>query len=493
MKLGQAIVFALVAGVLLSGPKPAAAATITDAQLTDYINRMSLEEQIGQLFVAPTPASPTDAQTAVAKYHLGGLILFGRDLTGKTAAQVAAVVRADQAKAKVPLLIATDQEGGSVSRLSSSLTYANTPFPSPQAANRAGGMAKVLAAARTAQEDLAALGVNWNFAPVADVSTNPASFIYARTFGQNYQVTADYIKQVVPVMQSTGVGATLKHFPGYGDQGDTHVGFATSARPLAQLQQRDLLPFQAGIDAGVDGIMVTHIIMTAIDPNYPASLSAKVVTQLLRKQMHYQNVIITDDLSMGAIGDFTRAHHLATADVLAVQAGNDIILHNDYATGIPAIAAAVAKGTISRQQIQAADLRILQLKRKLNLLAAAQFPAAKLTLTRRKFTKRTLTLQGAGPANTTVTAMAGAAKIGTTRTTATGAFSLTLARTARTRHVTLTASSAKRTITIPARRHKQPAKRQAWLPWAAGGAGVVVIAGLAGIATRHRPGRHRRR
>nr|WP_175265030.1 glycoside hydrolase family 3 N-terminal domain-containing protein [Lacticaseibacillus nasuensis] len=223
MKLGQVIVFALIAGVLMSGPKPVAAATITDAQLTDYINRMSLEEQIGQLFVAPTPASPTDAQTAVAKYHLGGLILFGRDLTGKTAAQVATVVRADQAKAKVPLLIATDQEGGSVSRLSSSLTYANTPFPSPQAANRVGGMAKVLAAATTAQKDLAALGVNWNFAPVADVSTNPASFIYARTFGQNYQATADYIKQVVPVMQSTGVGATLKHFPGYGDQGDTHV------------------------------------------------------------------------------------------------------------------------------------------------------------------------------------------------------------------------------------------------------------------------------
>ena len=114
MKLGQVIMFALVAGVLMSGPKSAAAATITDAQLTDYINRMSLEEQIGQLFVAPTPASPTDAQTAVAKYHLGGLILFGRDLAGKTAAQVAAIVRADHAKANVTLLVATDQERGSV-------------------------------------------------------------------------------------------------------------------------------------------------------------------------------------------------------------------------------------------------------------------------------------------------------------------------------------------------------------------------------------------
>ncbi|WP_461212882.1 glycoside hydrolase family 3 N-terminal domain-containing protein [Lacticaseibacillus sp. GG6-2] len=346
---------------------------ISDAQLRTYVNKMSLDEQIGQLFMSRTPSDPAQAQAGVAKYHLGGLVLFGADFKIGSAATLKARVDSYQAKAKIPLLIATDQEGGEVSRFWDSPTLGLKHWPSPQEAYAAGGMAGVLDAAKQTAATLKSVGVNWNFAPIADVAPDPSNYIYDRTFGQGYQATADYIAQVVPAMQDAGVGATLKHFPGYGAAGDTHVGFATVSTPLATLEHQDLLPFKAGIGAGVDGIMVTHIVMKAIDAKYPASLSRKVITGLLRHKLHYDGVIITDGLGMAAITQFRQQYHLASTDVLAVQAGDDAVLNNDYVTGIPAIKAAVAKGTIKRSQIEASDLRILKLKRKLGLLSKAQF------------------------------------------------------------------------------------------------------------------------
>lgn len=376
------LVSALIA-LATSTSNPVAAvgrSTITTADLKQKIKHLSVDEQIGQLFISRAPATPAQARADVAKYHLGGLVLFGTDFQAESAQALKQTVQSYQSAASVPLLVATDQEGGTVSRLSDSPSYQNTNFPSPQDAYTAGGMSSVLYQAKLAAQTLKYVGVNWNFAPIADVASSSRNYIYDRTFGQSYQATADYIKQVVSVMQAQGVGATLKHFPGYGAAGDTHTGFAKVDTPYAQLAKKDLLPFKAGINAGVDGIMVTHIVMQAIDPTYPASLSHKVITGVLRKRLGYQGVIITDGLGMGAIGEFKAAHHIPSIDVLALQAGDDAVLANDYVTGIPAIKAALAKHQLTNNQIQAADLHLFQLKNKLHLLKPADYIKPKLTM-----------------------------------------------------------------------------------------------------------------
>ncbi|WP_203626128.1 glycoside hydrolase family 3 protein [Lacticaseibacillus mingshuiensis] len=395
-KMGTA---ALAAAVMLGtgATQPVQAVSlpkVDTATLDRYIDRMSLDEKIGQLFISRTPASVAQAQNDVAQYHLGGLILFGTDFSGQTVSSMQAKLAGFQAASKLPLLIATDQEGGTVSRLSDSAAIsAGRSFPSPQQSNAAGGTAAVVKAAEASAQLLKTLGVNWNFAPVADVSSDPNSFIYARTMGMSYADTANVISQVVPAIQNQGVAASLKHFPGYGSAIDTHTQFATVDRPLATLKAEDLVPFQAGINAGVDSVMVTHIVMSAIDPDYPASLSAKVV-KLLRGDLHFDGVIITDDLAMGAIKQFATAHHLSTPDVLAVQAGNDGVMADDYATGIPAIKAAVANGSITMTQLDSAVRHILQLKVKLGLVTAAMVETPRVTVTKTTTSGKTATITG---------------------------------------------------------------------------------------------------
>ncbi|WP_164509844.1 glycoside hydrolase family 3 N-terminal domain-containing protein [Lacticaseibacillus porcinae] len=377
------VVLGMATGFSLVAAQPVAAVGrdhITTADLKAKISQLSTDEQIGQLFISRAPATPEQVKSDVAKYHLGGLVLFGSDFQAGSAESLKQTVASYQAAAKVPLLVATDQEGGTVSRLSDSPSYQNTNWSSPQDAFAAGGMSNVLAQAKLTAETLKYVGVNWNFAPIADVAEDSSNYIYDRTFGQGYQSTAEYIKKVVPVMQKQGVGATLKHFPGYGAAGDTHTGFAKITTPYAELEKKDLLPFKAGIDAGVDGIMVTHIVMEAIDNTYPASLSHKVITGVLRKQLGYRGVIITDGLGMGAIGQFKAAHNIPSIDVLALQAGDDAVLATDYATAVPAIKAALQNHQLTTKQITTADLHLFQLKNKLGLLKPADYITPKLAL-----------------------------------------------------------------------------------------------------------------
>lgn len=242
---------------------------------------------------------------------------------------------------------------------------------------------------------LRTLGINWNFAPDADVSHAEKGFIYDRTFSSSYEQTAKYIGEVVPACQKDNlIAATLKHFPGYGDAADTHTGFAVRKDTLDYLRKHDMLPFLAGIKAGVDSIMVTHVIYDHIDPENPATLSTKVIN-LIRHECAFDGVIVTDALEMGAISDFAKKHHQASVDVLAVKAGNDMIMNANYATGISEIAAAVRNGDISERQIDKSVKRILTLKEKLHLsdekkvreinhIAIAQLNSAKISKTQKQ-------------------------------------------------------------------------------------------------------------
>ncbi|TLQ51010.1 beta-N-acetylglucosaminidase [Lacticaseibacillus casei] len=413
-KFGKRVASILGCGVLLLGSiglsssasvaHAAGDQPISDAELNQYISKMSLDEKIGQMFVSRTPQDTAQARADVAKYHLGGLIVYGADFTsveGSTpeAAQTAFKnkLQSFQDSAKLPLLIGVDQEGGSVSRLSQNPLIANgRAFPSPQALFAEGGMAKVTQEAQQVGTILKNLGINWNYAPVADSTADTDSFIYPRTIGQDYTATADYISQVVPAWQNTGIAATVKHFPGYGSAVDTHTDFAVVTKSEEAFEKEDLLPFKAGIDAGVDSIMIAHIVMQSVDPVYPASLSKSVVTDLLRDKLGYKGLIITDALGMGAITKFAASHNNVPVDVLAVAAGNDCIMNDDYATAIPQIHQAVTSGQLSEQAIDQHVFRILSLKRKLGLLTAAQLETKQVRVDNVAYdqAKKTATVSG---------------------------------------------------------------------------------------------------
>ena len=200
-----------------------------DERINDIIAGMSLEEKVGQLFFVRCPE--TGAAEDVETYHLGGLLLFGRDYKDAngdwlTEDDFTAALASYQDAAAIPLFIGSDEEGGTVTRASKNPNLFSEPLPSPQELYAAGGLDGLLERTLSYNQKLKAFGVNVNFAPVCDVSTNPDNFIYARSFGQDAQTTADYISSVVPVYAQSGVACVLKHFPGYGNNADTHTGIA---------------------------------------------------------------------------------------------------------------------------------------------------------------------------------------------------------------------------------------------------------------------------
>ena len=328
-------------------------------EVEDLLASLTLEEKVGQLFFVRVP--DTDAVSDVSTYHLGGYILFGRDTADKTADALIQTIQSYQDAAAVdtgiPLLIGVDEEGGTVVRVSSNPHLRASKFPSPQKAYASGGMEAVLADTREKDLLLSALGFNVNLSPVADVSTNPADFMYDRTFGQDAAATADYVAQVVSQMAEDGMGSVLKHFPGYGNNADTHTGVAIDKRPYETFEESDFLPFEAGIAAGAPFVLVSHNVVECMDAALPASLSP-AVHEVLRETLGFDGIVITDDLAMDAVKQYANGE----AAVLAVLAGNDMLITSDYQNDIPAVLAAVADGRIAESDIDAHVLRILRYK-----------------------------------------------------------------------------------------------------------------------------------
>ncbi len=332
------------------------------ARAQELLDGMTLEEKVGQMFIARCPE--TDAAQLAADYHLGGYILFGRDFKDKTAEQVTADIQSYQDAAEIPLLIAVDEEGGTVNRVSSNPNLRSSPFRSPQSLYSEGGLELVRSDAQEKCRLLESLGININFAPVCDVSQDPADFIYDRTLGRDAQETSQYVAAVVETMAEEGMGSVLKHFPGYGNNTDTHTGVAYDDRPYDTFLTSDFLPFQAGIAAGADMVLVSHNIVSAMDEASPASLSPEV-HRVLREDLGFTGVIVTDDLVMDGVRDFAGDDEAA---VLAVQAGNDLLCCTDFQTQVPAVLAAVESGEITEEQIDAAVLRVLTMKLRLGIL-----------------------------------------------------------------------------------------------------------------------------
>lgn len=329
---------------------------------------MTTEELVGQLFLARCPSDETAVQDVQA-YYLGGYILFGRDFEGQTPDSIQAIIADYQAAAEIPLLIAVDEEGGTVCRVSSHSAFRDSRFPSPRRLYDEGGMELVLETETEKCQLLRSLGINVNMAPVCDVTTDPDAFMYSRSLGQDPQLTGEYIRQVVGCMQTHQVGGVLKHFPGYGNNTDTHVGIATDDRSLEELEAVDLVPFRAGIDAGCDAILVSHTFVNCLDSQLPASLSPTVIGYL-RQSIGFAGVIVTDDLVMQAITDLYGTEEAA---VLAVLAGNDLLCSSEYQRQYAAVLEAVNTGRIPVSQIKESVVRILQWKYDLGLLKIADY------------------------------------------------------------------------------------------------------------------------
>lgn len=335
-------------------------------KITRILNKMTLDEKLGQLYFAHSTGNFDQMKQDVKKYHLGGITLFAPDFTNRTHTKFLNEIRAYQSNSKFGLLIATDQEGGTVTRIDSNSQISKRHFPSPAEIYQQSGLTGIRKEDSTVAKILKQNGINMNFAPVADVALNKDSFIYKRTLEQDHQTTAKYIPIAVKAIQQEHVASCLKHFPGYGDAADTHTGFVQINKPLLKYQTNDLLPFKTGIHAGVDSIMVSHIIIKSIDATKPASLSP-AVHHLLRYNLNYHNIIITDDLQMGAITHYANKYN-TVPDVLALEAGNDMLLGGNYQKNILIIKKAIQNNKISIRQINQSVKRILRLKEKLGIL-----------------------------------------------------------------------------------------------------------------------------
>lgn len=321
------------------------------------IQDMTMEERIGQLFLPRLPDGDVNALTR--RYHPAGYTLYGKDFTGKTRQQVQQTLQSYQSASQIPLLLAVDEEGGSVVRVSSNKNLRPAPFPSMQALYQAGGVDAIVADTREKARFLLDLGINLNLAPVCDVSVSAGDYIYDRTLGLPAADTADVIAALVTAMEEENLSGALKHFPGYGNNRNTHTGISIDRRPYEQFQQQDFLPFAAGIRAGAPSVLVSHNIVTAMDPDRPASLS-KPVHEILRNELQFDGVIMTDDLSMDAIKLYTDGQSPAVAAFLA---GNDLLLTSDWKQDYRALLTAARAGAIPAGRIEESLRRILTWKK----------------------------------------------------------------------------------------------------------------------------------
>jgi beta-N-acetylhexosaminidase len=361
----------------MTQPAPTSQAVTPESLARDALARMTLEQKVGQVFMLGFEGtSLNDKNRALIQgLHLGGVTLFARNIdNGPQLARLDAELQtiADP----VPLFISVDQEGGLVVRVTDGATI----FPGNMAVGATGDASLARKVAEASTSELLAMGVNMDLGPVVDVNTNPMNpVIGVRSFGSNVDVVSQFGSETIQAIQSSGVSAVAKHFPGHGDTDvDSHRDLPVVPHPLERLESLELLPFKSAMRAGVDGIMTAHLYLPAIEPqpDVPATLSKTVLTGLLREQLGYQGLILTDALDMDAIKKDRTA---AEAAVQAFEAGADMLLiagitredRQHLGDGPPALLAAVQSGRVSEERLDASVSRILEAKARRGILPGA--------------------------------------------------------------------------------------------------------------------------
>lgn len=318
----------------------------------EKLKEMSLNEKIAQIFLV---RYPDDGTSVLEKYQFGGYVFYAKDFENKSYDEVKKMLNDLQSVSKIPILTAVDEEGGKVVRISSNPRLVNEPFKSSRELYLEGGFEAIKEDTINKSKLLFDLGINLNLAPVIDVSVNSNDYMYSRAFGEDSSVTSQYAKEVIKASKGLGVSYTLKHFPGYGNNADTHNGKAIDNRSYEDILKNDLPPFEAGIDEGAEAVLVSHNIVNSIDSNNPASLSTSI-HNLLRNKLEFKGIIITDDLAMGATKD------IDGATLKAILSGNDLIITTDYEKSINSVKEAISNKVIDESLIDRLAFRIIAWK-----------------------------------------------------------------------------------------------------------------------------------
>lgn len=328
----------------------------------ELVKNMSTEEKVGQILLARCPA--VDAVEDAKKFHIGGYVLFGRDFDNKTKNQITGNIRSYVNSQDIPMIAAVDEEGGTVSRLSTNRELTDKPFKSPRELFDEGGINAIVEDTKNKCQLMKNLNINTNLAPVCDISKMPGDFMYERSIGQDPDITSDYVSQYTKTSQDNGISVTLKHFPGYGNNADTHTSVAVDKRNYETFLNNDFLPFRAGIEAGAHMVLVSHNIVECMDKNNPASLSPEV-HKILRNELEFTGIIVTDDLAMDAISKYVTDRSPYTAAVLA---GNDMLCVSDYEEAYNDILNDIDSGKIDIDLINHAAMRVIAWKMAKNML-----------------------------------------------------------------------------------------------------------------------------
>lgn len=344
-------------------------------KIMNIMSKMTIEEKIGQMFMVGFDGItvPSSLKQAIKNKHFGNFIYFGVNVTNpklvaKMSKELQNLVMNENG---IPAFISIDQEGGMVVRFVEEATH----FIGSMGLVATGNSQNAYQVGRYSGLELLNYGINNNLAPSLDVNNNPQnSVIGIRSYSDNPQVVTEYGLQMIQGLKDSNVMATVKHFPGHGDTSvDSHYGLPIINHNKERLYQVELAPFIEAIKAGVDSIMSAHIIFSAVDNEQPATLSYKVLTELLREELGYNGIIITDEMRMSAIyNNFGQAE----AAILAVQAGADILLYSESTStslvAYDAVLQAVRNNVISEERVNESVYRILSKKMKYGLMDEAQ-------------------------------------------------------------------------------------------------------------------------
>lgn len=351
---------------------------LLETKISNLLDTMTLEEKVAQLFII-TPESLTGVGTviqagnatkkALESYPIGGLIYFKNNFQSRE--QIQTMISNSQSYSKIPLFIGVDEEGGMVARIGSNPSLGTTSFPNMAVIGKSGDTNMAYEVGDTIGKEIHELGFNLDFAPIADVVTNSDNTeIGQRSFGSDGAAVASMVSEVVKGLQDNSVASTLKHFPGHGDTvSNSHNGFSSSYRSLDEMRKTEFLPFISGIEAGVDFIMISHLsAVNVTKSDLPSSLSSIIITDILREELGYENIIITDGLNMGAVSQYYTSSH---AVIMAIQAGVDMLLMPaDFVQAYDGLLNAVKDGTITETRINESVERILRIKMKEGIMKA---------------------------------------------------------------------------------------------------------------------------
>jgi beta-N-acetylhexosaminidase len=335
-----------------------------EKNISEKITDMSLDEKIGQMIIAGISGTTIDPNTKnlLTKYKVGGIIFYQNNLVNPTQAVQLLNQLKSESDQKVPLLLGVDQEGGRVTRLPGLVN-----FPTNKEIGAINNLQFSYNVGKILGKELKGFGFNLNFAPVLDINSNPKNPVIGdRSFGNNAAIVSKLGIQTLNGMKSEKVITTIKHFPGHGDTSvDSHLELPIVNKSLAQLKELELIPFEQAINSGADVVMVAHILLPKLDAVFPSSMSKNIITGILRNQLDFNGVVITDDMTMKAIIDH---YSIGRSAVESVKAGSDIVLvghdYNKIVETITSLKTAVQRGEISQQRINASVSRILKLKEK---------------------------------------------------------------------------------------------------------------------------------